>query len=298
MGLGNYGNTRPADVSVSDIDIILVYLDKRDSTQAPQVTRLTASDVITPIMNNEETGGASNEILGGLYNLTLPSDVFSQKGIYNLYVRPAQIRTKILDCGVLSTSPDIKGLVFDISNFPSEFLDKFSNDGLVGYRVEYLNTDGSKQQNLFRVITSAFLCEPVNQNLTNTSQKAVRYRYNDSGTLLFATITPSSAPTNKPNAVPYIGKPNQDIIITNTFFDPVNIEIEVVDYDTEAIAINLFGNQSRSIEDGIFTQYDFDGNIFNQYDVYEINNSSGDPLFEIKKRRTSIDFSKNFNQIT
>ena len=49
--------------------------------------------------------GAPNELLGGLYNLVLPADRFNQLGVYTLYIRPAEIRTKILDCGVLAALP-------------------------------------------------------------------------------------------------------------------------------------------------------------------------------------------------
>ncbi len=83
--------------------------------------------------------------------------------------------------------------------------------------------------------------------------------------MLFLTVTPSSSPTNKPNATPFIGQPGQSIIVSNTYFNPVTIEIDIVEYDTSSLAIALFGNQTKSIDDGIYTMYDENNNIYKQY---------------------------------
>ena len=65
-------------------------------------------------------------------------------------IRPAQIRTTILDCGVLSALPNVRGLVIDLNSVPAQYRNKFINQGLVGFRVEYLNSDGTKIPNFFR----------------------------------------------------------------------------------------------------------------------------------------------------
>jgi hypothetical protein len=215
-------------------------------------------------------------------------------------IRPAQIRTTITDCGVLSALPNVKGLVIDLNNVPVEYRNKFVNQGLVGFRVEYLNPDGTKIPNFFRIITSSFFCEPVVVNQTNTTQKAIRYRYVDGDSnLLFLTLSPSSSPTNKPNATPFIGQPDQDIIITNTFFNPVSVEIEMVEYDISSLAIALYGNQTKSIDDGIYTIYDANDNIYRQYNLYEIRDQFNALLYEVRQSRgNNIDFSKNFTNIT
>jgi hypothetical protein len=179
---------------------------------------------------------------------------------------------------------------------------KFENNGLVGYRIEYLNPNSSanaKINNFFRVITSNNRAEPVNQNLTNSNQKAIRYRFNDNSTLTFCTVSPSSAANVKPNALPFIGQPNQQIILTNTFFNPIMLEVEMVQHDIETLAFALFGNQTKSLEDGIYTIYNFNNDIYKQYDLYEIKDKfSGKPLFEVREQRTSIDFTKTFTSIT
>lgn len=301
MAVGTYGTIRPSDVSPTDVEIILNYTPSRDETQNFVLTKLDSATLLKPYFNNAATGGNPNvEILGGLYNLTLPSDVFNKLGIYTLYLRPAQIRCTILDCGVLSALPNVRGIIVDLNSVPSEYRNKFVNQGLVGFRIEYLNSDGSKIPNFFRMITSSFFCEPIIQNLTNTSVKAVRYRYTDSNTnLIFCTLSPSSAPTNKPNAIPYIGQPNQNIIITNTFFNPMTMEVEMVDSDISTLAIGLFGNQTKSMEDGIYTLYDSNNNIYKQYNLYEIKDQFNSLLYEVRQDRgNNIDFSKNFSTIT
>jgi hypothetical protein len=301
VATGTYGTIRSADVSPDDVEIILNYTPSRDVTDNFVLTKLDAKSILRPYFHNSQTGGNANiEILGGLYNLKLPADQFNRLGIYTLYIRPAEIRTKITDCGILSALPNVKGIVVDLNNVPSDFRNKFVNQGLVGFRVEYLNSDGSKIPNFFRVITSSFYCEPVVQNLTNTSQKSIRYIYVEgTSNLLFCTLSPSSSPTNKPNATPFIGQPNQNIIISNTFFNPITTEIEIVDQDISTLAIALYGNQTKSLDDGVYTIYDSNNNIYKQYNLYEVRDQFNDLLYEVRQDRgNNIDFSKAFNNIT
>jgi len=304
MAISSYGTIRPADVSPEDVEIILNYTPSRDDTNNFVLTKLDAQSILRPYFNNSQTNPSSPnpnvEILGGLYNLRLPAEQFNQLGIYTLYIRPAEIRTSILDCGVLSSLPNVKGLVIDLNNVPSQFRNKFVNQGLVGFRIEYLNSDGTKIPNFFRIVTSSFFCEPVVQNLTNTSQKAIRYRYTDNNTnLIFCTVSPSSSPTNKPNATPYIGQPNQTIIMSNTFFNPITLDIEIADQDFSTLAIALYGNQTKSMDDGIYTIYDANNNIYQQYNLYEIRDQFNTLLYEVRQNRgDNIDFSKNFTNIT
>lgn len=302
MATGTYGTIRSADMSPSDVDITVFYSQNRDSANT-NVFKLDSQN-LQPIQNpNNTTGGF--EIFGGLYNLNLPVENFGSKGIYTIVFKPVEIRTKIVDSGVLSAFPDIKGILFDGSD-PNlaEFIDKFENNNLIGYRIEYLNPDVSvtnkKVQNFFKIVTSNNRAEPVNQNLTNTNQKAIRYRFNDNSTLVFCTVSPSSPSNVKPNILPFIGAPNQDVIITNTFFSPFVLEVELVDYDIESLAIGLFGNQTKSLEDGIYTIYNFNDDIYKQYNLFEIKDRfTGKPLFEIKENRlNNIDFTKGFDDVS
>jgi hypothetical protein len=301
MSIGTYGTIRPSDVSPEDVEIILNYTPSRDVTDNFILKKLDTLNILRPYYNNNSTSGNANiEILGGLYNLRLPANEFNKIGIYTLYVRPSQIRTEITDCGVLSALPNVKGIVIDLNNVPAQYRNKFVSQGLVGFRVEYLNSDGTKIPNFFRIVTSNFFCEPVLQNLTNTSQKAIRYRYVDAVTnLIFCTLTPSSSPTNKPNATPFIGQPAQKIIITNTFFNPITIDIEIVEHDTSTLALALYGNQTKSMQDGIYTIYDSNNNIYKQYNLFEIRDQFNSLLYEVREDRgNNIDYSKNFTNIT
>jgi hypothetical protein len=301
MATGIYGTVRPADMSPSDVEITVFYAPNRESENT-RIFNLDSGNLI-PI-NNPNNPSNTFEIFGGLYTLRLPVTDFGDKGIYTIVFKPVEIRTRISDCGVLSAFPDVKGIVFDTRDGNlNPFLDKFQNNNLIGYRVEYITTnpssDDRKIRNTFRIITSNNKSEPVNQNLADTSQKAVRYRFEDSSNLVFCTVSPSSPTNVKPNVLPFIGTQNQEVIITNTFFTPFALEVEMVDYDVESLAIGLFGNQTKSLEDGIYTIYNFNNDIYKQFNLFEIKDRfDGKPLFEVKENRfNNIDFTKGFDDI-
>lgn len=301
MAVGSYGTIRPADVSPADVEIIYHYASGRTANSTVTYKKLTPQDVLTPVFHNGVTGGQANvEILGGLYNLKLSATDFSELGVYTLYLRPKQIRTKITDCGVLASLPSVRGLIINIADVPTEDRNKFVPHGLVGYRIEYINsTNNQKIPNFYRVVTSSFYCTPVTTNMSGTSQKAIRYQYSESATnQIFLTITPSSAPSNKPNTVPYIGTPSQKIILNNTFFNPTTIEIEMVEHDATTLAHALYGNQSKAVTPGIYTIYDNNNNIYRQYNLYEIKDELNETLYEIREERTDIDETLNFDTIT
>jgi hypothetical protein len=303
---GTYGINRPADVSPEDCEVWVHYTPSRDSIGNATVSLLDPTQVLLQIDNpnkiqsNVTTGF---EVFGGMYTLRLPVAQFNQRGIYTIMIKPVEIRTRIVDCGVLSAFPDIKGILIDLADIPPQYVNKFENNNLIGYRIEYLNTNTNvadvKIRNFFKVVTSNNRAEPVNQNLTNTNQKAIRYNFNDNSTLVFCTVSPSSTTNVKPNVLPFIGQPNQEIIITNTYFNPLMIEIEMVEHDIETLAYGLFGNQTKSLEDGIYTIYNFNNDIYKQYNLYEIKDQfTGEPLFEVREERNNIDFTKTFDNIT
>jgi hypothetical protein len=65
------------------------------------------------------------------------------------------------------------------------------------------------------------------------------------------------------------------------------------------LAIALLGNQTKSMDDGIYTLYDGDNNIFRQYNLYEIRDEFNSLLYEVRQDRgDNIDYSKNFTNIT
>ena len=304
MAQGSYGIIRPSDVSPEDVEIYYHYVSDRTSDVTAELKRLNSSDVLTPVFHNVNTtddASAPNvEILGGLYNLKLSSVDFSELGVYTIHIRPKQIRTTITDCGILASLPSVRGLIIDLSNVPSIDKNKFTPQGLVGYRIEYINSsDNKKISNFYRIVTSSFYCTPVVSNLTSTSDKSLRYQYSEQATtFLFLTVTPSSAPSNKPNTTPFIGLPSQKIILTNTFLNPTTIEVEMVEHDTTTLAYALYGNQSKAVSQGIYTIYDNNNNIYKQYNLYEVKDELNETLYEIREERTNIDETLNFDTIT
>jgi hypothetical protein len=185
MSQGTYGTIRPADITPADVEIFYHFTPSRSSIGNTMLQKLDPNEVLIKMdnPNKVQSNVTGTEIFGGMYTLKLPVSVFGTKGFYTIMIKPIEIRTKITDVGVLSAYPDIKGIVFDIATLPTGFLNNFENNGLVGYRIEYLTPNSSssdaKVNNFFRIITSNNRAEPVNQNLTNTNQKAIRYRFND-----------------------------------------------------------------------------------------------------------------------
>jgi len=288
MATGNYGVVRPSDVNNEDVQIFYNYAPDRQTTVS-NMTELDATSILSDIQQPILVNGISDSFQG-LKNLALPANNFGALGIYNIMVRPRRTFLEIADCGVLSSAPDVKGIVFRVSDLPTNLV---TENALIGFRVEYYDTSG-KINNLFRIITSSGRVEPVNQNLTTTNQKAIRYRYNEASDLVFCTLTPTSSPITLPNKLPFIGSPNQAVTISNTYFDPIHIELEVVEHDEQTLSYALYGNQSKSIQDGIYTIYDSTGNIYKQYNLFEVQDDNNNPLYEARELRINIDQSKNF----
>tara|TARA_R110000803_G_scaffold47825_7_gene99629 strand:- start:661 stop:1554 length:894 start_codon:yes stop_codon:yes gene_type:complete len=294
MATGNYGIRRPADVSPDDIDIFLHYTPSRDAGFSDTFIKLSPSSDYIKQYSKPSSGGIGIGIMEGMYNLELPPNIFNAKGIYTLVLKPREIIKEITDCGNLAAMPEVKGIVLDQTDLGSEGV----NGGLVGYRIEYYEPNNSRKiPNLFRIVTSSNLCEPVNSQLSNTTQKAIRYNFNDTGNLLFLTLTPSSAPNVKPNSEPFLGTSGQRVSITNTFFNPLTIEIELTEHDFDTLGYGLFGNQTKSIQDGVYTVYDNNDDIYKQYDLYEIKDNFNDSLYEVRQERTTIDYTKEFTKI-
>jgi hypothetical protein len=298
MATGNYGTIRPADVSVDDVEIFYSFRPSRENVSDVELLPLDPAEVLQPANDPNNV----SEIFGGLYTLKLPTDIFGSKGYYNVIIRPKQIRTTIQDCAVLIDNQDVKGIVFNINDIDTDLQNRFENGNLVGYRVEYLKeetgTGQDKIQNLFRIITSNNRALPISQNQGN-SNASQAYTFNDNSTTVFCTVSPSSAPSVKPNATPFIGNPQQRVIITNTFFDPVMLEIEMVEFDDETLAYALFSNQTKSLEDGIYTIYNFGNQIYRQYNLYEVKDQfTGKPLYEVREQKFDIDPTKDFDDIT
>ena len=296
MATGTMGVTRPSDVNINDITMYYNYTPDR-YTQNNDIFSLTPSDLLQYcyLPTNDSNAVGTENLLEGLYNLTLPATTFNQIGIYTIYVKPKMINTVIVDCSVLSALPTIKGIVLDLNSLPSGLQ---TNNAMQGYRIEYINTDGTKMRNTVRYVVTSNKVSPVSENVGNTSQKAIRYRFDDAGTLLFIQVTPSSSSDVKPNATPFIGNIGQTILISNTYFSPIVIEVDLVENNLNSIANILKGNQTKDVQNGILTYYDENNIITSQFNLYEIKDDVLDvPLYEVKEKRAYLDISQNFNDI-
>lgn len=296
MSIGVFGTIRPADVSIDDIDVYYNYAPNRESEVEP-IQKLDSNEILSyNYLPEEQEIVGSDNILEGLYNISLPADVFSEIGIYTLYLKPKRLTAIIIDCSVLSSLPSVKGIVLDTNQLPEGLR---ANNALQGYRIEYIDTTTNlKTRNLVRYVVSSNKVVPVSENIGNTSQTSTRYRFDDSGTLLFLQLTPSSSSNVKPNATPFIGVPDQTIIISNTFFSPLVIEVNLVANTIDTLSDLVGGEQVKDVDNGILTYYNSDRVITRQFNIYEIKDDVNNvPLYEVKERRTIIDETQNFNDV-
>lgn len=295
MAIGQYGIVRGADVNVNDISMYYNYTPNRETINNTIYT-LNPTELLTYnyLPADEEIVGNEN-ILEGLYNLQLPATIFNQLGIYTIYIKPKSYTTVVVDCSVLSSLPSVKGIVLDINSIPEVLR---TNNALQGYRIEYINTDGTKLRNVSRYVVTSNIVVPVSENVGNTSQKAIRYRFDNSGSLIFLQLTPSSSSDVKPNVLPFIGNPGQTIIMTNTYFSPLVVEVELVENTVDTLANILAGNQVKDVRNGILTYYNANNVITNQFNLFEIKDDVGlIPLYEVKQKRTNIDTTQNFDEV-
>lgn len=283
MNNGTYGTVRLADVDVSDITIVYTYNKNNYTTDDIVAKELNAFEVLSQVMDSNK-----NPVYG-LYTLKLPEDIFSEIGIYNILLKPKTFTTVIQDIGVLSSRSDIKGMVIDLNN-PSlaSVRNKLVNGGLDGYRIEYIKNN-NKIKNTFRIVTSSNKCELVNDITSSTSQKIVRYRFNDYSNLMFLTLTPSSNSEAKINSDVFIGDVGDTIEFSNTFFDPILLEVEIVNTTLETLRHGIYGSQTED-RDGRFVIYtdDEDRMPYREYNIY----TEKDEYNKIKtKIKENIDIS-------
>jgi hypothetical protein len=151
----------------------------------------------------------------------------------------------------------------------------------------------------YRVITTNTKCTPVTQYLTTTTSNSNGYRYNESGTLCFLTVSPSTSPNFKTTAKPYIGVPNQTIAIKNSKFDPICIEVEIVNHDIETLSYMLEGEQVRNLENGTVSIYNFNGEMYKQMEYFTVkDNYKQTSIAEVKiNKGDNIDNSIDLNSI-
>ena len=304
MSIGVYGTNIPIHIDSkklsSLVDISYCYNESRayDSLSSSKFKSLPSS-VLANCTRDVESGSNLDEIVDGMYTLQLPLSDFNKKGFYTVYIKPKEYAINITDVGCLSAYSDVRGIILDTNAITGDDIIKNmarTNNGLVGFRIVFLDENGVRED-YYRIVTSNNKCEPVIQAPNSSSDKTYTYRYDDSSSLTFLTVSPSSAPTFKSNATPYIGKPTQRILLVNTLFEPIQLDIEMVTHDADTISNMLEGSQLRDLDNGLVTTYNEKNEIYAQSEHYTLKeNASGNPVYEVKKNKTdSIDFSQTID---
>ena len=304
MSIGVYGTNIPIHIDSNKlsslVDISYCYNESRayDSLSSSKFTSLPSS-VLANCTREVESGSNLDEIVDGMYTLQLPLSDFNKKGFYTVYIKPKEYAINITDVGCLSAYSDVRGIILDTNAITDDDIIKNmarTNNGLVGFRIVFLDENGVRED-YYRIVTSNNKCEPVIQAPNSSSDKTYTYRYDDSSSLTFLTVSPSSAPTFKSNATPYIGKPTQRILLVNTLFEPIQLDIEMVTHDADTISNMLEGSQLRDLDNGLVTTYNEKNEIYAQSEHYTLKeNASGNPVYEVKKNKTdSIDFSQTID---
>ena len=282
-----YGTKRPDNITSDDVDIFYSYRPSRAEDSAEYSTFKKLDSKL--LMNTSgKTDGGNVEVLPGMFDLRLPLDIFGNVGIYTIYIKPKEIRTTILHISTLAAYPDVRGLVLDTNGM--------SNGSLVGYRIEYFNESGDREED-FRIITSNNRCEPVAQIFNDATQNGVRYRFNDAASLMFCTVTPSTSLSFNNNTLPNIGAVGQEIALINTKFNPLCIEVEMAENDAETIATMLNGDQIRDLEHATITTFNKNHEPFSQFSYYTSKNKLGKALYEVKVKEEATESSLDYDAI-
>ena len=77
------------------------------------------------------------------------------------------------------------------------------------------------------------------------------------------------------------------------------IEIEMVEHDMDTLSTMLEGDQIRSLDKGLVTTYNENGEIYHQAEHYTVKSTyNTTDLYEVRKRiRDSFDNSANYNEL-
>ena len=301
MSVGAYGLQIPVYLNNIDIpnlvDISYCYHETRsfDSLSRANFNHLDSSILTVSKRNMDDD---IDDYVEGMYNLQLPLSEFNKKGFYTVYIKPKEIKAVIADVGNLTAFPNVRGIVLDTTQIQNDSISTIArkNNELVGYRIIYIDENGNRQ-NYYRIITSSNKCEPVVQAPNSSSDKSYTYRYEDSSNLIFVTVSPSSAPTFKDNATPYIGKPTQRILLVNTFFEPIQLDIEMTTHDADTISYMLENSQLRDLDNGLVTTFNDNNEIYSQSEHYTLKDQyTGKPIYEVKRNKLdNVDFSQTID---
>lgn len=288
MAVGIYGTKKLADSTADDADVLFAFSPTRE--QIGEVN-------LTPLYNIL-TDADFKKMLGadGMYKLRLPATVFNKLGFYSVLIKPKTFETNIVDCTFVVTSDQNqvkiskKGIVIPAIQFKSP-------GGLIGYQIEYFDKNNVKIKNFHRIVTSSDLVSVATNNNT-ANQGAVSYVLDPNGTNLFLTLTPDEEGLISNNSAIDLGQKGQRILISNTFFDPIFLEVEMVDHTIKTLSYALYGNSTRDLETGIYSIFDEQNQLYAQYNLFTQKKQFGNGNIDIRQRRTNINLNQDFVQIS
>jgi len=289
MAVGIYGTKRLADVDFNDVDILYAYSQSREQVTDNQLSPLFSNVTSSEFMKMFGADGA--------FKLRLPASIFNQLGFYVVLVKPKSYEVEIVDCSyvVRETDEDIqvskKGIVIPKLQFQG-------TGSLIGYQLEYFDDNNIKVKNFHRIITGSDLVSSApNSNQSNPSSSQ-SYVLDDNGAFLFLTLTPDEISLISDVKQADLGKAGQQIIISNTFFDPIMLEIEMVDQTIKTLSYGIFGNSTRDLETGIYSIFDENGSLYKQYNLLTRKKLFSRGEVDIKEERSTINFNQDFDQFS
>ena len=94
-----------------------------------------------------------------------------------------------------------------------------------------------------------------------------------------------------PNDLPSLGSTGQQIKLVNTKFNPISMEIEMVEHDVQDVVTMLEGDQIRNLDNAIITTFNKDGEIYHQAEYGNIVDTAAGTHtdFKFAKDRTNFD---------
>lgn len=287
MAVGIYGINKLADITIDDVDILYAYSPSREEI----------GDVQLKPLFNSLTNADLRKLIGadGMYKLRLPSNIFNRLGFYSVLIKPKSFQTQILDCSYVVTNDNNqlsiskKGIVIPVLQFAG-------NNSLVGYQIEYFDSNDVKIPNLTRIITSSDLVS-INLNNNTVNQGATTYVLDPAGSAIFLTVTPDQGSLISNNVAVDIGKKSQRILLSNTFFDPFYVEIEMVDETIKTLSYALYGNSTRDLQTGILTYFNDEKKIYRQYNLYTRKKLFEAGNIDVREQRTVANFNQTFNDV-
>ena len=124
-----YGNVKSAFIDPKkDVEIFYHYrptlnsedINYRKFKKIEDVNSVFTTVEIEDTAKNANGEPFPNAILPGIYNLSLPVNIFGRKGFYTVFIRPKEIYCTITDVGALGAYPDVRGIILDMNKIDND----------------------------------------------------------------------------------------------------------------------------------------------------------------------------------